>query len=191
MIQPMSPGPCCYPSEIALPRSRVSYAVSLNLLRTLRRQYNSSHTNSNPHHRTRMAPSIPSHVMASFLKRAACARQYDRTIESFSTASTVQTRRCKNRSAHLVYVGYTSVDTSLARSRQSSPLQRAFSQNKPKLVAGIALEGQANKICGMSDHLNVSFFSKQALAELARVMFDQFVSLPDHPPIFVCYLICS
>jgi hypothetical protein len=41
-------------------------------------------------------------------------------------------------------------------------------------VASIALKSQASKNCGTSDHLNVNFNPKQALAEHAQVMFDQF-----------------
>jgi hypothetical protein len=47
-------------------------------------------------------------------------------------------------------------------------------------VASIALKGQASKICGTSDHLNVNFCPNQALAELAQVMFDQFSAPDDH-----------
>ena len=50
----------------------------------------------------------------------------------------------------------------------------AFPQNNLKLVASIPLEGQPNKICGTSDHFNVNFCPKQALAELAQAMFDYF-----------------
>ena len=39
----------------------------------------------------------------------------------------------------------------------------------------MALEGQPNKLCGTSDHFDVNSCSNRALAELAQVMFDQFL----------------
>ena len=44
-------------------------------------------------------------------------------------------------------------------------------------MASIAQKGQASKVCGTSDHLNVNFSPNQALAEHTQVMFDQFFPL--------------
>ena len=64
-----------------------------------------------------------------------------------------------------------------------------FSQNKPKLVASIALNGQRKRNCGTLDHLNVDFCPNQALAELSQVMFDLLFSGPHPcvPRIAQCY----